>query len=582
MRQNLSLILLLLYFVTACNQGSQTEETQSIQEMLEREMQNQQRSLNGDGSDYLVEIITDETEVQQLIRRIAKSQKNRENNVDFFDDPESLGARYKAGDKSVVPEIVALMKGRMNDEKSNLFWQLTPWFEDEAFTITEPELIEAVFDNITRGGEQEEKAIQLAGELKLKGYVTRFEKRLLSGESADPGRLFYWLSQDGTSSKALTYAETELQSGSVSEEMLVDYVQGLGGYCEYGSKTNKNKALDLCYYIYNQDLVPAAKFNELRDSYASDNPAWDLLLALFKYGDTRSVLAAENYYRRDILQTDALSCLIRLEGKKHADKVYHLLESETKYEDGLIHVPAMYALTNDKALIETSIVNFEKFLADSYEDYVLEKLLNALDETDPANTLKNLDAYLTSTAIQEDAEQLHRIMHTTATEVATYLLDHHLIDQPVDAVKLAEINDQQGTEAIWSVLELSGIQLWFDAETDLVPADYDVLLEDFFKISHGKLDGAVAGMEAESDDDFETITYEVMVVFNNKGYVIKPEDIGDWYDVQHVEKLLNTILEDNGIAERYVPVISGDQTAQYIFGDEEAATAFIEEFRLGY
>ena len=50
---------------------------------------------------------------------------------------------------------------------------------------------------------------------------------------------------------------------------------------------------------------------------------------------------------------------------------------------------------------------------------------------------------------------------------------------------------------------------------------------------------------------------------------MEPEDTGDWYDVDLVLKLMNAVVSDSNLKERFVFIDTGDQTVQIIFGPKE-------------
>jgi len=76
------------------------------------------------------------------------------------------------------------------------------------------------------------------------------------------------------------------------------------------------------------------------------------------------------------------------------------------------------------------------------------------------------------------------------------------------------------------------------------------------------------------------LEYKITLIFDNRAYITKPEDIGDWYDVKLITTLINKVLSDSKIKEKFVLIETGDQTVQFLFGEETKAKQFAQKHLL--
>ena len=103
---------------------------------------------------------------------------------------------------------------------------------------------------------------------------------------------------------------------------------------------------------------------------------------------------------------------------------------------------------------------------------------------------------------------------------------------------------------------------------------------EFAARSKGVLKDMLVWMDAKANRDGETFQYTITVISNNKAFIAKPQDVGDWYDLVTVNTLLEKILRDLGSKEKFVPIKTEDQMAQYIFGDPVSVNELIRKYKL--
>jgi hypothetical protein len=142
-----------------------------------------------------------------------------------------------------------------------------------------------------------------------------------------------------------------------------------------------------------------------------------------------------------------------------------------------------------------------------------------------------------------------------------------------------EDSSEGGVEAF---LEHAGRLVTFDTETDMFPNRHDLLIMEFGRASAGKFkpDAAIERFTKPGEPDKSKTEYTVEFVHNRRLYRFKPNDLGDWYDVDAVVKAIHRALEDAGIAERFGMLDGWDQIATFIFAKPEALRSAASELNL--
>lgn len=116
-----------------------------------------------------------------------------------------------------------------------------------------------------------------------------------------------------------------------------------------------------------------------------------------------------------------------------------------------------------------------------------------------------------------------------------------------------------------SMLAVAGHVHEFDAETGQFPNEHDSLLRTLAALVQPALVGAV----------FEEVypaeglgPYSLAAYLDGKRYQISAHNLGDWYDIEAVLQLLNTILAERGRAERFAPLHTDDQIVWIVGGPQ--------------
>jgi hypothetical protein len=514
------------------------------------------------------------------------------------------GRKYRKGDKSAKPQVLAILKGKDKDKILALINDMDPDYteKDKAINLdadVKTELFTLVSDTTV-----ERNVVQFLGYNKVEGYIPVFENRLLSGKSIDNGRLFYWLGSDGKSEKAVDYFISSFGNKTAYSEDndMYWFTEGLSEFLEKGTEPIKKKIIDFAIAfteknpITIKDLMKQEKEEEdIVGGYISDFDPKTYFIQLVLTSDDPRVPAfsekQEAFLAKFILPKDRkelhdamLPNLLRFYDfpkKKEA-----VLQSEPAKDD---FIDLMNAVSEDKALLNDKEVAPHLFSllekCNYTESYQADIFISSLKEMDKPVFEAALTA-IKSTELRKVVSEKYLLENKGLAENNDYLVKNGLIASPVTQESIKEHYKEDGIElddySIYTILQTAGISLSFDVEVGDYPARHDVLLLDFEKKSMGKIAGIKAYQQSRINKKTDTSDIHLITVYNNKAYIVIPEDMGDWYDIDTFGSLLQTIQEDSNMKERFVSVNTGDQTAWYIFGKPEKVQSLIDDYKLSY
>ncbi|WP_203258432.1 hypothetical protein [Hyunsoonleella ulvae] len=581
MRQIRLLFITFLFLVLSCNsQKKRNISDKELEELFEREKKNEERAKYG-GSNSKIEIITNSDELQSLKSYISEKNSERRKKALAESQSKTLPERYKAGDKSVVPLIIKTLKSQDSQAKKEIYLNLSRRYdESDQYQIVEPELIKIILNNISKP-EDEKAVIQLSGFMGLKGYPEVFEEQLLLKKSKDKNRLIYWLGKEGKSLKTLEYIEKLIFDDYFDFEENDYVMSGLVGFAKNGTLETKSKAFEIALSIYNQELIPREKFEEMKTSWSSTNPAIGLTEILLESTNKKLIPIAKRFIKNEVREEKALIALIKLEGKTHKELVYKFLRNKDKFFDALQPAAELFKISKSQNLVKTILTEFEG--REVHDDYSIERIVSTLVSMDATEYFSELDNIIENKLLVESILKQYDLTKGSIETVANDLYKFGIISDPISnkiiekAKKLS--NTEDSIDYAYDLLSVSNLYLWFDAEPGILPVDYDDLILKFIKNSNGKLNEIDVWMDADVDKS-HNINYKIYVSANDRVYIIYPEDIGDWYDVEVVLNLMNTIAKDANLVERYVFIDTGDQTVQTLFGPEDKVNQFIEKYNL--
>jgi hypothetical protein len=155
----------------------------------------------------------------------------------------------------------------------------------------------------------------------------------------------------------------------------------------------------------------------------------------------------------------------------------------------------------------------------------------------------------------------------TAREAAEAFVQTGII-APLTAQQLGELdvqwNEKRSAYGTVAFL-LQERMVWFDAEAGLLPPNYLDLLSDLSAIG----DPAFQIKAPSQVFDEESGESEIRFHYGGRTYAFTARAHGDYYDISSVLAALNQALADEGLAERFLCLYTGDQTVAAIFVPEE-------------
>lgn len=529
-----------------------------------------------------LEIISNPKEVEKLKKMIQKNNSKKIASEAKNLKNLSLANKYRNGDKSVVPQLIQILKGNDLKAKSDIYDNLSRRYDDpQDYSISEPELRKAILNNIILP-EDEKDVIQLAGFMAFPEMREVFEKRLLSGESADIQRLVFWLGRDGKSLKALPYVADKIRNKEID---LVGNSYIINGIMDFYKNTSdeetKKLALDLCIELYYSTLDDNSISDEIYPNPKSINN--ELVYFLLETDDPRVAEIAKNSLRKGYEQKNAIIFLIKQEGPKHEPFAIKMLNSNRYVFDAIQPLAEVYKLNKKEKLLHLILKRFEK--EDSFDPYYTEEMAEMLIEINAEHCFNDLGKYIKNPKLVAALQKAYQLEKSNVDVMAKDAYEMGVVDQPVSADVIQKVKEEmvenKNADYKYSFIENAGISMGFDSEASTIPVEYDKLILDFAKLANGDIKDLEVWMDTKTNKNYE-ITYNILISANHKIYKISPEDMGDWYDVGTILNTMNKILEDTGTSKKFVSVDSGDQYVQIFYGPEENVNNFADKYNLIY
>lgn len=525
-------------------------------------------------------------EKKKLKEILQKTQDSLANNT--------VGKRYLNGDKQAKGDIISILNRKDRDEIWQVFNDLELDYKDRAKkSIPLDADIKQLLFQLIDDKEIGHMVIQFLGYNRVVGRLDLFEQELLSGNSPDATRLFYWLGEDGTKEAPLDYV---LNTIAKKENDLDLYwvSSGLEGYMENGTINIRNKILEIVYNYLDKNPFTQKDWKALNSlSYLSNPSIKETFLKIVKlYGDSRSLrvykelkevilsTVEDKQERESIISTFNFETLKYRSPEEKKKQIIRFLEDKTMFLD------AVYIIVNDEDLKtdqNTLIKLFEGLEKHNLETYQKENILDNLNKNTAVNVDDMLNNHIKSMFKRQQLLQLHKLNQETFEDRNAYLFELGLIDNPIteqqiEAYKNSEYYFEEDYLSIVTSLEIANIGLCFDTEPNIIPVDYDELLKKFVGITKGKISNVELLMETHVSQDYE-VDYTVIAIYNNKCFVMKPKDYDDWYDMETFTRLLGALKEEAQIEEEFVAIYP-DQTATFIFGVPQTVEKLITKYRL--
>jgi hypothetical protein len=246
----------------------------------------------------------------------------------------------------------------------------------------------------------------------------------------------------------------------------------------------------------------------------------------------------------------------------------------------------LQGLGNKETKVDASRTLGEKFRGTANAE-IVNALIASLSDTDPDSTISAICAALVSVGgdaaratVRKWIEQVDpwtrmdltwELRGLTLESVRPQLVESGLLSDGEFEAAMAEMEDA-GEEEIASsklmgLLAVSERLLMFDVETGELPCRHDKLLLDLAGISGGVFQPSFVSetWNQTHEDDYEA-DYTLRFVFGGRYYEGRLRNYGDWYDVERLMDAANQALADSGRHGRFVPLYSGGQVANIVFG----------------
>jgi hypothetical protein len=523
--------------------------------------------------------------------RIAKERKEKEKEIEL----NLPGVRYKNGDNTVVPEIIAIFKGSDVEKKNETLNQMEYDYDpDEKPHTIDPEIANLIFamvnDTVT-----EASAVQYLGYNHIEGSIPVFEKRLTSGASSDVDRLFYWIAEDekGQHDASIDFIKSSYQSNPNFFEDTIWITSSLGEYLKRASEDSKNKILEIAYDYIGKNIpkgiVPERESDSLlageyyRDfytmavKYGKRDRVKPLLIRMLQMNNDRSnkgkMSEAEVEQALDVL---FIKDLIE---EKQKNLIVKIFITPDMFFDGIEAMQEIPALANDPDLVQKAFKVFEFCDAKSQKDTFVNSFIK-LSEAD----FKKYAAAIRSESLRKELIAMYIIDKKTFEQNNDELISLGLTNKKITDSDIADLKKKDSyfekSNTMFSVLQASGISVSFDSESGEFPVDYSSLLSSFSENSQGKFGPFKSYLKTSYNKKKEQYNYSFLVICNNKCFVMVPEDLGDWYDMETFPKLIDALATDLKLSEKFVSVQSGDQSSWYIFGQPNKVNELIETYKL--
>jgi hypothetical protein len=509
--------------------------------------------------------------------------------ADYASEP---GVRYRKGDQTAIPEVTAILKSNDSEKITELLRQMEyDYDENGKVHMLDSQIANLLFDRISNP-ETEEATVQFLGYNHIEGSKAVFEKRLLSGKSTDEDRIFYWLTSDVQAPKIIDYVVQNYKSNPNYFDNKYWISGTLDDYMEKASEPEKAKILEMSYDYMTRYNQPVVSEDETDSTVVEDHfqTFYSIAIKHGKMDKMKPLLgkltARYNKQSEDgaISESDMQQALeilfIRdLDAKRQRELVMSMMTTPDLFFEGLDSMQDVPALAADPEMIKKAFLLFQL----SKEKSDTSRFVQSFSKLTPAEFTKYA-AGIRAAALRKELIDLHAINARTFDQNNEYLISLGLIGKKINDSDIAEYTEThigfEKDHTMYSVLSASGIGVSFDVETSVVPVDYDNLLNQFSSASQGKFGPFKSYVQSYYDEKKEMYDYRFMVICNNKCFVMVPEDSGDWYDMAAFSKLLDALIAETKITERFSAIETGDQTAWYVFGPPDKTKQLIDTYKL--
>ena len=562
---NILILLVLHFFAISCGEQVEAEKPavkEPINEVVTDDIDKDEKLNNN------LTKISDPKKVEELRQKLLEEEAFKKE-LEFEDlQSRTFAERYKLGDTSIVEDLIEVLTSGEYEERKEAFKTLQSRYDAPSeYKIREKELQTAILSNIS-DNQFGYHAIQLAGIMRVNGYASLFEKEILKGESKNIGRLFYWLGSSGRSIEVLDFIDQKIKSNKLDKSIQKDVISGLKQFGRNGSKKVKEKVGQIALSLYNKKVVPAKSFDDLKNSRLGYTSADNVLYCMYNYGDKKVAPIATNMLKKGVREEQSLIALIRLNGDSELNRLKEYLNDSVKFDYALAPAKVFHERFRKQSDIPKLLLeNLNKFKNNSISR--VDKVVETLIKMDETKWFAQLESVVTSDVLMDNLLSSYAILRNNPEEIAEALYLIGIIDTPIQSsvISEAKYNDRYfGENAhVYNMLHLSG--LFIDLDTSLSSEQIAPTVDYLFENSSNAFQNTLIGTELEDENEIS-----ITLIFNENAYLYKSNQDSNCY-VEMIN-LLNQVLEDNDIQERFCLLNSSDEGVRYLFGDREYVKVF--------
>ena len=527
--------------------------------------------------------ISDSDEVNLISNYIVKknTEKAKADDKANIILNSTVGKRYISGDKSTISEIVKVLESNDVEKIISLLKDLDLDYSERNKGLNLEQNILNSIVKLLNNPDFELRIIQFLGFNNVVGSEKILEERFLSGKSTDNDRIFYWLASNFNNKKALDYIHKSYFDKKFDVENMDWFLSSFSEYIEKEDVEAIQKIREIAYdYLQRKPIQKSDLENKLQLSIVGGRATTlTMLEVLIKTKDNRvtnilndflTSLKGTKYYNEVLLNTEKL-LFFTFSNEKKKEFVLRNLNSKDDFFETLDVIKEENQFFKDSNICKQILLNFEKFnFTDEFEFYRLINHFEGLEKEIVINTIKE---NISNDSLKEYLIKRYAISLWSMKEINDFLVKNEIISTEISNEKIENYRKKEfpieNLNSIEACLDISEISLNFDTEVGEFPVDYNVLLNDFIKISKNKIQDIKSYLQYKVDYDNGEAYYQFLVSYKNKCYVLIPENFGDWYDIESFEKLLSSILSDSNCKEEFVSISTGGQDAYYIFSEKE-------------
>ena len=552
-------------FVSNCGEEAEEEKSQKVE--IKKEVVVEEVDQDEKLSDNLTKI-SDPEKVAELRQKLLDEEAFKKE-LELEDlQSRTFAERYKLGDTTIVDDLIEVLTSGEKEDRIEAFKTLQSRYDAPSdYRIRQKELQTAILSQIS-DAQFGYYAIQLAGIMRVNGYAGIFEKEILKGDSKNMGRLFYWLGGSGRGAEALDFVEQKIKSNKLDKSFQKDVISGLKQFGRSGGKSIKEKVGQIALSLYNKKVVPAKSFDELKNSRLGYSSADNILYCIYNYGDKKAAPIATNMLKKGVREEQSLIALIRLNGEGELKRVKEYFADSSKFDYAL--APAKYyheKFRKNSEIPKLILESLDKFKNNSVQR--IDKVVETLIKMDQTQWFTNLESVVKSKGLMDNLLSSYAILRNNPEEIAEALYLIGLIDTPIQSslISEAKYNDRYfGKDAhIYNMLHVSG--LFIDLDTSLPTEQVGSTVDYLFDNSSNAFENTLIGTELEDENQIS-----VTLIFNENAYIFSSKKESNCY--LEIIGLLNQVLEDNDVEERFCVLSSSDEAVRYLFGDKEYVKVF--------